>query len=81
MAFVKPIISIQKKKADRLSFCIIIPKKEIKNAADRNKLKRRIREIITSFSKKQYNLKIFVTKQALYTQFSEIQAIIKAQYD
>lgn len=81
MAFIKPIISIQKKKAESLSFYISIPKKEVKKAVDRNKLKRRIRNSILSLSKKPYNLKVFVTKQALYTTFSKIQAIIQAQYD
>lgn len=81
MAFIKPSISIQKKKADSLSFCIVIPKKEVKNAVDRNKLKRRIRQVILSLPEKHYNLKIFATKKAIYARFSEIHAIIKAQYD
>ena len=81
MAFIKPIISIQKKKAESLSFYINIPKKEIKNAVDRNKMKRRIRSIFENIPEKPYNLKIFVTKQALYASYSQIQAIIEAQYD
>jgi ribonuclease P protein component len=81
MAFIKPLISIQKKKAESLSFYIVIPKKEIKNAADRNKMKRRIRTIFQIIPQKPYSLKIFVTKQALYLPYSQIQAIIQAQYD
>lgn len=81
MAFVKPPLSIQKKKAESLSFCIIIPKKEIKNAVDRNKIKRRIRSVLQDIPQKPYNLKIFVTKQALYVSYLQIHAIIQAQYD
>lgn len=81
MAFTKPPISIQKKKAESLSFCIVIPKKEIKNAVDRNKIKRRVRAILQAIPQKPYDLKIFVTKQALYLPYSQIHAIIQAQYD
>lgn len=81
MAFIKPPISIQKKKAESLSFYIVIPKKEIKKAVDRNKLKRRIRAILQAMPKKSYNFKIFVTKRALYLPYSQIHAIIQAQYD
>lgn len=81
MAFIKPIISIQKKEAQRLSFCISIPKKELKKAVDRNKLKRRIRVIMASFPKKPLLVKIFVRKQALYVSYSELHDIIKTQYD
>jgi len=81
MAFTKPPISIQKKKAESLSFYIVIPKKEIQKAVDRNKMKRRIRCILQVIPKKPYNLNIFVTKQALYLPYSKIHAIIQAQYD
>lgn len=81
MAFVKPPLSIQKKKAESLSFCIVISKKEIKKAVDRNKMKRRIRFCLQQLPKKHLNLKIFVTKQALYLPYSQIHAIIQAQYD
>lgn len=81
MAFVKPIISIQKKKAESLSFYIVIPKKELKKAVDRNKIKRRIRSILGELPKKPYFLKIFVTKQALYIPYSKLHDIIQAQYD
>lgn len=81
MAFIKPPISIQKKKAESLSFYIVISKKEIKNATDRNKLKRRIRTTLQNLPKKPLFLKIFVTKQALYLPYSQIHAIIQAQYD
>lgn len=81
MAFIKPSISIQKKKAESLSFSIIIPKKEIKNAVDRNLIKRRLREIIKSLPSKNVSLKIFVSKSALHKQFSEIKDIIVSQYD
>lgn len=81
MAFVKPIISIQKKKAESLSFDIIVSKKELKRAVDRNKVKRRIRTIIQGLPKKPYNLKIFTTKGVRKARYSEIHAIIKAHYD
>lgn len=81
MAFIKPPISIQKKKAESLSFCIIVSKKEIKNAVDRNKIKRRIRGIFSKLPQKPYNVKVFVTKQALYVPYSQIHAIIQTQYD
>jgi ribonuclease P protein component len=81
MAFVKPPISIQKKKAQSLSFYIVIPKKEIKKAVDRNKIKRRIRVVLQKVPKKPLQLKIFVTKQALYLPYSQIHAIIQAHYD
>lgn len=81
MAFVKPPISIQKKKAESLSFYIIIPKKEIKSAVSRNKLKRRIRSVLKVLPQKTYGLKIFVTKQALYLSYLQIHAIIQNQYD
>lgn len=81
MAFIKPTISIQKKKASSLSFSITIPKKEIKNAVDRNKIKRRVREIIRSLPVKNLSLRVFVSKAALYKQFSEIKDIIVSQYD
>ena len=81
MAFIKQPISIQKKKAESLSFYIVIPKKEIKNAVDRNKMKRRIRSCLSELTQKPYSLKIFVTKQALYLPYSQIHAIIQHQYD
>jgi ribonuclease P protein component len=81
MAFVKPIISIQKKKAESLSFYIVVPKKELKNAVDRNKIKRRIRSILNKLPKKPYFLKIFITKQVLYISYSQLHDIIQAQYD
>lgn len=81
MAFVKPVVLIQKKKGESLSFDIITPKKELKRAVDRNKVKRRIRASIQSLPKKPYNLKIFTTKGARKARYSEIHAIIKAHYD
>ena len=81
MAFIKPIISIQKKKAESLSFYIVIPKKELKKAVDRNKIKRRIRYILNEFPKKPLFLKIFVTKQALYIPYYQLRDIIQTQYD
>lgn len=81
MAFVKPVISIQKKKAESLSFYIVIPKKELKKAVDRNKIKRRIRSILGKLPEKPYFLKIFVSKQALYIPYFQLHDIIQAQYD
>lgn len=81
MAFVKPIILIQKKKAESLSFDIVTPKKELKRAVDRNKVKRRVRAVIQSLPQKPYSLKIFTTKGARKARYSEIHAIIKAHYD
>jgi ribonuclease P protein component len=81
MAFVKPIISIQKKKGESLSFDIVTSKKELKRAVERNKVKRRIRASIQSLPKKPYHLKIFTTKGAGKARYSEIHAIIKAHYD
>ncbi len=81
MAYQKPPVVVQKKKAESLSFYISIPKKEIKNAIDRNKLKRRIRVILQNLDKKPCTIKIFVSQAALHTPFSQLQDIIKAQYD
>ena len=81
MAFVKPVISIQKKKAESLSFYIVISKKELKKAVDRNKIKRRIRFILKELPQKQLSLKVFVTKHALYLPYSQLRDIIQAQYD
>lgn len=81
MAFIKPTISIQKKKAESLSFYIVISKKELKKAVDRNKIKRRIRSILKELPQKQLSLKVFVTKQALYLPYSQLRDIIQAQYD
>lgn len=79
MAYHKPAVLVQKKKAQSLSFYIAVPKKEIPLAVNRNKVKRRIRVILKENIKEPCIVKVHVSKQAIYLPFYQLQDIIKSQ--
>ena len=73
-------VSIRIKKAAKPYFYIVIPKKELKRAVDRNVLKRRIRSIFQRLSICDgLQITCFVKKDALKKTYVELQGIIHSQ--
>lgn len=75
-----PCVSIRIKKAAKPYFYIVIPKKELKRAIDRNVLKRRIKSIFQQFPTRDgLQITCFVKKEALKQTYVELQGIIQSQ--